>query len=105
MRQWARSLTGSITGPDGLTEKKKALDLVIGIPAVALRPPSDGRIHRLTGHGSATALARLLVTCEEKSTMTEHGKSQPRIYSELNDAHTIVHQGSRHTIATGLTMV
>ena len=80
--------------------KEKTLDLVIGVPSVALTAPPNGRIHRLSGRGSSASIARLLVACEEKSTMTEHGKSQPRIYSELNDAHTIVHQGSRHTIAT-----
>ena len=37
--------------------------------------------------------------------MTEHGKSQPRIFSELNDSHTIVHQGAPETIAAGITMV
>lgn len=36
--------------------------------------------------------------------MTEHGKSQPRVYSELNDAHAIVHAGSRDTIAAGIAM-
>ena len=37
--------------------------------------------------------------------MTEHGKSQPRIYSELNDSHIIVHAGDRNTIAAGISMV
>lgn len=85
--------------------KDKTLDLVIGTPAEPLPAPPDGRIHRLTNQRSSPKFSRLLVACEEKSVMTEHGKSQPRIYSELNDAHTIVHQGSRHTIATCITMV
>ena len=37
--------------------------------------------------------------------MTEHGKSQPRIYDELSSSHEIVHQGRPEAIATGITVV
>lgn len=90
------------TWPNG---KTKTLDLAFGI-ASEPNPPEDGRrIRRLTGRADPIKMTRLLIACEEKATMTEHGKSQPRIFSELNDAHTIVHQGSRDTIAAGVTML
>jgi hypothetical protein len=85
--------------------KEKTLDLAIGIPVNPQAPPEGTRIHRVRSGRSVYPFSRLFLACEEKSTMTEHGKSQPRIYSELNDAHTIVHQGSRDTIAAGLSMV
>jgi hypothetical protein len=85
--------------------KEKTLDLAFGLLSPPI-PPTDGtRIQRATGRRGALALARLLIAIEEKAAMTEHRKSQPRIYSELNDAHTIVHQGSRDTVAGGITMV
>jgi len=37
--------------------------------------------------------------------MTEHGKSQPRVFDELSSSHEIVHQGDREAIAAGITMV
>jgi hypothetical protein len=37
--------------------------------------------------------------------MTEHGKSQPRIFDELGSSHEIVHQGDREAIAAGITVV
>jgi hypothetical protein len=83
--------------------KVKTLDLAFGVPQ-QLQPPAGARIRRLTGR-SAETFTRLLIACEEKATMTEHGKSQPRIYAELNDAHTIVHQGDPDTIAAGITML
>ena len=84
--------------------KVKTLDLAIGIASHPL-PPIDGRSRRLPSGRSGESLSRLLIACEEKAVMTEHGKSQPRIYSELNDAHTIVHQGDPATIAAGITML
>lgn len=104
----AYGINHTFVWPNG---KAKTLDLAIGIPRVARQPPTDGPIHRLVkGQVRRRAtedgtFARLLIACEEKAVMTEHGKSQPRIYSELNDSHTIVHQGSRDTIAAGITMV
>jgi len=37
--------------------------------------------------------------------MTEHGKSQPRVFDELGSSHEIVHQGDREAIAAGVTVV
>ncbi len=89
--------------------KTKALDLVIGIPTTRELPPAGARIRRLNQsnvNGSGRAVFhRLLIACEEKAVMTEHSKSQPRVFSELNDAHAIVHAGSRDTIAAGIAVV
>jgi hypothetical protein len=103
----AYSINHVFVWPNG---KAKALDLAIGTPLVPRGPPINSPIHRLETQTSgrktnAESIGRLLIACEEKIVMTEHGKSQPRIYSELNDSHTIVHQGSRDTIAAGITTV
>lgn len=82
--------------------KQKALDFSIGIPEEGARP-TTGRYRLLPARG--TGFSRLLVAIEEKAVATEHGKSQPRVYSELNDSHVIVHAGDRYTIAGGLTWV
>jgi hypothetical protein len=37
--------------------------------------------------------------------MTEHSKSQPRIFDELASSHEIVHQGERAAIAAGIAVV
>ena len=92
----AFAINYNFTWPNG---KSKTLDLAIGLLRVNLGPPAVGRIHEVTS--KARPLARLFIACEEKSVMTEHGKSQPRIFSELNDSHTIVHQGSRDTTLPG----
>ncbi len=62
-------------------------------------PEGMRRVHRKHEMG------RLLIACEAKTTATEHQKSQPRIYSELNDAHTIVHEGDRWAIAAGIELL
>ena len=82
--------------------KKKKLDIALGIPSTKVAP-LVGKIRRLGREdGNFT---RLLIGIEEKAVMTEHGKSQPRVFSELNDSHVIVHQGDRWAIAGGLTVV
>ncbi|MBX3413630.1 MAG: hypothetical protein KF708_13145, partial [Pirellulales bacterium] len=50
-------------------------------------------------------IERVLVSCEAKTVMTEHGKSQPRVFDELGSSHEIVHQGDREAIAAGITIV
>lgn len=90
--------------------KTKTIDLAVGIPAVPMKAPPNARINQMRPRRSATdpddsRFSRLLVACELKSVMTEHGKSQPRIYSELNDAHTIVHQGDPTAVAAGMTVI
>ena len=42
---------------------------------------------------------------EAKSVMTEHGKSQPRLFDELGSSHAIVHAGDIDAIAAGITVV
>jgi len=37
--------------------------------------------------------------------MTEHGKSQPRVFSELNGTHAMVHRGDRWTISAAIEML
>lgn len=46
-----------------------------------------------------------MIACEAKTVMTEHGKSQPRVFDELASSHEIVHQGDREAIAAGITVV
>jgi hypothetical protein len=82
--------------------KTKKLDIALGIPEQNYGPPTNG-IRRIDSPGAI--LDRLLIGIEQKAVMTEHGKSQPRIYSELNDSHVIVHQGDPWAIAAGLTVV
>lgn len=94
--------------------KSKALDLAIGTPTEAVpshlrsgdiykvRNPSRGR---KSNFGTQNALSRLLIACEAKAAMTEHAKSQPRIFDELSSSHEIVHHGDQHTIAAGIVMV
>jgi hypothetical protein len=79
--------------------KTKTLDLAIGTgtPDSSLESPVAG-IYR----GS---IDRVLIACEGKTVMTEHSKSQPRIYDELSSSHEIVHQGDRDAIAAGLAVV
>ncbi len=47
----------------------------------------------------------MFLSCEAKTVMTEHGKSQPRVFDELGSSHEIVHQGDREAIAAGVTVV
>jgi hypothetical protein len=79
------------------TGKSKTLDLAIGPPIAS---PAE------TGEAIARSrVADVLISCEAKSVMTEHGKSQPRVYDELNSSHDIVHQGRPNAIAAGITVV
>lgn len=78
--------------------KKKTLDLAIGTPKNAKSKLFDDVIH-------AGEIDRVIISCEAKGAMTEHGKSQPRIFDELGSSHEIVHQGDREAIAAGITVV
>jgi len=80
------------------TGKTKTLDLAIGPPVA---PPPAGETAPVVN----AKLADVFLACEAKSVMTEHGKSQPRVYDELSSSHEIVHQGNQETIAAGLTVV
>ena len=79
--------------------KKKTLDLAIGTPRVVLEGD------RFAGVIHQGDIDRVLLACEAKTCMTEHGKSQPRIFDELSSSHEIVHQGDREAIACGITVV
>ncbi len=84
------------TWPNG---KTKNLDLAIGIAdPPALPIPSHGI-------SVATGFSRVLVSCEAKNCMTEHGKSQPRLFDELSSSHEIVHQGDQQCIAAGIAVI
>ncbi len=84
------------TFPNG---KKKTLDLAIGTPKT-IKP--DGRFQKTIHPGE---IDRVLIACEAKTVMTEHGKSQPRVFDELGSSHEIVHQGDREALAAGVTVV
>jgi hypothetical protein len=79
--------------------KKKTLDLAIGT-ANAIKQPV-----RFADTICPGAMDRVLISCEAKTVMTEHGKSQPRVFDELGSSHEIVHQGDREAIAAGVTVV
>lgn len=100
----ARTATGELvygtnvrfTWPSG---KSKTLDLAIGPadqPSTAPTPPENIRKAIPTD---------VLIACEAKTVMTEHGKSQPRVYDELSSSHEIVHQGRPDAIAAGVTVI
>jgi hypothetical protein len=81
------------------TSKTKTLDLAIGTgTADTALPSAVPGIYRGT-------IDRVLIACESKTVMTEHSKSQPRIYDELSSSHEIVHQGDREAIAAGIAVV
>lgn len=83
------------TWPGG---KQKTLDLAIGIPST---PPEKG-----SGEiALVKQFSRVLLSCEAKSVMTEHGKSQPRVFDELSSSHEIVHRDRPEAIAAGVAVV
>ncbi|MBI3836541.1 MAG: hypothetical protein HY288_01230 [Planctomycetia bacterium] len=84
------------TFPNG---KKKTLDLAIGTTKEIKQPT---RFAHTIYPGE---IDRVLISCEAKTVMTEHGKSQPRVFDELGSSHEIVHQGDREAIAAGVTVV
>jgi hypothetical protein len=78
--------------------KTKTLDLAIGPPRTAVRQGGTEPVVK-------AQLADVFLSCEAKSVMTEHGKSQPRVFDELSSSHEIVHQGNRKALAAGTTVV
>src|SRR5688572_10192448 len=50
-------------------------------------------------------MKKVIFSCEAKACMTEHSKSQPRIFDELSSSHAIVHAGDNNAIAAGITVV
>jgi hypothetical protein len=84
------------TFPNG---KRKKLDLAIGVPEESLVPIQTDGIAKVTG------FSRVLISCEAKNCMTEHKKSQPRIFDELSSSYNIVNQGDAHCIAAGIAVI
>ncbi len=84
------------TFPNG---KKKTLDLAIGTVKTIKQPT------RFADTIYPGEIDRVLISCEAKTVMTEHVKSQPRVFDELGSSHEIVHQGDRDAIAAGVTVV
>ncbi len=80
------------------SSKAKTIDLALGIPKEPIAEVR-GKIAKVKN------LREVLVSCEAKSCMTEHGKSQPRIYDELSSSHEIVHKGNNDAIAAGIAVV
>jgi hypothetical protein len=94
------------------SRKAKGLDLAVGIPLRNSLPQSQifkvRSNRRKSGESPSAArnvFSEVLIACEAKAVMTEHGKSQPRLFDELSSSHEIVHQGNQNTIATGIVMV
>ena len=56
--------------------KRKTLDLAIGTTSAVSDSP------RLAGAIRSGGIERVLIACEAKTVMTEHGKSQPRVFDE-----------------------
>ncbi|HUG66297.1 MAG TPA: hypothetical protein VMM76_01020 [Pirellulaceae bacterium] len=84
------------TFPNG---KQKTLDLAVGTPKIVSESA------RFADTIMTGEIDRVLMSCEAKTVMTEHGKSQPRVFDELGSSHEIVHQGDREAIAAGITVV
>jgi hypothetical protein len=82
------------------TGKRKKLDLAIGISkeaALALAPAD--------GITEVKEFSRVLVACEAKNCMTEHKKSQPRLFDELSSSYHIVNHGDPQCIAAGIAII
>lgn len=84
------------TWPNG---KRKTIDLAIGLPAAISSKPAVPGLRRADG------FTEVFLSCEAKTVMTEHVKSEPRLFDELGSSHEIVHQGSPRAIAAGITVV
>jgi hypothetical protein len=81
------------------SKKVKTIDLAIGVS-------SESVVELMPGSRIAKGkIKRVLFSCEAKTCMTEHGKSQPRIFDELGSSHAIVHAGDNEAIAAGITVV
>jgi hypothetical protein len=80
-----------------ISKKTKTIDLAVGVPITPVL--LDGAIRR------AGTFSDVFISCEAKAVMTEHKKSQPRLFDELGSSHEIVHQGRQDAIAAGITVV
>ena len=80
--------------------KKKTIDLAIGTTKTIKKKST-----RFAGTIYPGQIESVLISCEVKATMTEHGKSHPRLFDERGSSHEIVHQGNRQAIAAGILVV
>lgn len=78
----------------------KTLDLAFGQDSPVLLATID-----LDDLVTAKSLSRVILSCEAKSVMTEHSKSQPRVYDELSSSHEIIHQADVNALAAGVVVV
>ena len=69
------------------TLKSKTIDMAIGTA------------------GTGGGLREVRISCELKAVMTEHQKSQPRVFDELSSSYQIVHRADPEAIAAGVTVV
>lgn len=79
--------------------KTKTLDLALGTPLTRIASPSGSE---RVGFGD---IGNLRIALEAKQCMTEHSKSQPRLFDELSSAHEIVHQGHTNAISAGIVVL
>jgi hypothetical protein len=84
-------------GKDG---RLKTLDLAFGEDSLGLPAALD-----LADLVTAKSLLKVILSCEAKSVMTEHSKSQPRVYDELSSSHEIIHQADATALAAGVVIV
>lgn len=103
--------------------RKKDLDLVIARPSTS---PSRTRVRSLTDLGgdlgvvltdnertqieslppaTPRPVGSVLVALESKACMTEHGKSRPRLFDELNSSQQTIHGAADQAVAVGLALV
>jgi hypothetical protein len=81
------------------SRKEKTIDLGFGSPVgTQVKLSADQAI-------ASGQIQRVLFSCEAKTCMTEHAKSQPRIFDELSSSHSMVHAGDSDAIAAGITVV
>ncbi len=102
--------------------RKKDLDLVIARPAASSETKSvslsdiakkvgvmlndpEKRAFEALPPVKKQPVGSVLVALEAKACMTEHGKSEPRLYDELNSSHQTVHGANDAAIACGLAIV
>ena len=81
------------------SSKKKTIDLALGTRKDRESP------YTLSDTIQEGLIGRVLISVEAKSTMTEHAKSQPRMFDELSSSYGIVHDGDNEAIAAGVAVI
>lgn len=78
--------------------KPKTIDLALGIPSSSYDATKSVLAKKKD-------IARVLISCEAKATMTEHGKSEPRLFDELESSYIIVNDGDPSAVAAGVEVL